>query len=122
MLAVAKTPHIEVRVSGKLGSDWLTFLKKKLGSALVITGVSEDNYVDYFETETAKRLEKLVTPEFCMRTYRENKNLTQEKLGEFLGVSRAYVCDMEKGRKAISKEMAKKLSKLFKVPIDRFIA
>jgi len=57
-----------------------------------------------------------------VRVYRDNFGFTQAKLGEKLGgLSRQNVSDMENNRRGISKDIAKKLSKIFKVPVDRFI-
>ena len=47
---------------------------------------------------------------------------TQSELGKKLGFFTAQkISDMEKGRRKISKVVAKKLSKIFEVPIERFL-
>jgi transcriptional regulator with XRE-family HTH domain len=57
-----------------------------------------------------------------LRFYRQEKELTQEELGQKLGgISRQIVCDMENGRRPISRMMALKLSRFFGVPPDKFI-
>ena len=57
-----------------------------------------------------------------IKIYRENLDLTQAELGKKIGgLTRQYVSDLEKGRRGVSKEMAKKLSTFFNVPIKRFI-
>ncbi|NQU62861.1 MAG: helix-turn-helix domain-containing protein [SAR324 cluster bacterium] len=51
-----------------------------------------------------------------------DKSVSSRKLGEMLGgLLRQNVSGMENDRRGISKEMAKKLSKIFKVPADHFI-
>lgn len=46
----------------------------------------------------------------------------EKELGEKLGnYTRQHISDMENLRRSISKEVAKKLSKLFNVPIERFL-
>ena len=58
----------------------------------------------------------------AIKIYRENFGLTQEGLGKKLGgYSRQNISAMENGRRGISKNVVKKLSKVFKVPTDRFI-
>jgi DNA-binding XRE family transcriptional regulator len=57
-----------------------------------------------------------------MRIYRENFNMTQAELGKRLGnIPRQNISQMEKGKRGISKENAKRLAKIFDVPVDRFI-
>ena len=63
-----------------------------------------------------------MSPGDAVRVYRENRKLTQAKLGEKLGgLSRQYVSDIERGSRSISKNLAKKLSALFDVPLERFL-
>jgi transcriptional regulator with XRE-family HTH domain len=51
----------------------------------------------------------------------ENAGLTQAELAEKLNVSRAYICDIEHGRREISKQFAKQLADFFKISIARLI-
>ena len=54
-------------------------------------------------------------------TFRKEKGLTQEQLAEKIGVSRAVLGVVESGLRAPSKEMAKKLSVFFNVPLETFL-
>jgi DNA-binding XRE family transcriptional regulator len=57
-----------------------------------------------------------------LRIYRENAGLSQDELGKKLGnIPRQNISAMEKGRRGISKEIAKKLSMILKAPVSRFI-
>ena len=57
-----------------------------------------------------------------LRIYRENKGMTQSKLGESLGgVPRQHISNMERGHRPISLKMARKLSKILTAPIDKMI-
>ncbi|MCU0822244.1 MAG: helix-turn-helix domain-containing protein [Spirochaetes bacterium] len=48
--------------------------------------------------------------------------MTQAELGKRLGnIPRQNISQMEKGKRGISKENAKRLAKIFDVPVDRFI-
>lgn len=65
--------------------------------------------------------ETVVTPGDAMRIYRDIHNLTQTDLGEELGgAGQPDVSKMETGRRPISLKTARKLSKIFDVPIERF--
>ena len=46
-----------------------------------------------------------------MRVARESLELTQESFGKKLGISRANVCDIEKGRHLVSTELAVRIAK-----------
>jgi plasmid maintenance system antidote protein VapI len=98
-------------------------LKGEFGKALKIKHEKPDEeLVDIFETDLYKRFKKRITPGDYVETYRENLGLTQAALGEKVGMSRAYVCDLEKNRRPVTKEMAKKLSKVFDVSVACFIS
>jgi transcriptional regulator with XRE-family HTH domain len=77
--------------------------------------------VNYFETDFAKRMEKLSGPADCVRIYRENKGWTQEELGRKAGVAKNYVSDWENGHRKISRDKAKILGQLFDISAGYFI-
>ena len=122
MLAVVKTHHTDLRIRGFIPRPVLKVLKIEYGKSLEVkTDKDDDELVDFFETVFYKDFKKRMTPGDYVRMYRENMNLTQAALGEKVGMSRAYVCDVEHGRRAISKDIAKKLSKLFKISANHLI-
>ena len=53
--------------------------------------------------------------------YRKLNGLTQVELAEKLDTTKQFISNMENNRKPISRIMAKKLSKLFKVSAANFI-
>lgn len=60
------------------------------------------------------KLEKEVGPltfAMYMRVARNSLDLTQEAMGKKLGISRANVCDIEKGRQLVSTELAAKVAR-----------
>jgi len=120
MLAVVKTPHINVRIQGRLPARLLHVLRTEYGTKLRIED-DNDAHVDFFETDFYKDEKKEMTPGTYLRIYRENHNMTQEELGDKIGASKSFVCDMEHGRRAISKEMAKKVAAIFNISVARFI-
>lgn len=77
--------------------------------------------MDFFQTPLAKKLAARATPGECLRTYRENRGWTQEQMGKHLDVPKNYISDMEHGRRAISKEKAKILSRLFHISAEHFL-
>ena len=65
-----------------------------------------------FEIKLAKRL----------KTLRENKNLTQEKVASYLGVSRSAYTYYETGKTEPNLQAIFKLSKLYDMSVDELIA
>jgi DNA-binding XRE family transcriptional regulator len=121
MLAVAKTPHIDLRIRGSISVPVLRTLKREYGTALKVMPDADDETVDWFSTELSKKIAARLSPGNCVKIYRENLGLTQEGLGAKLGVKGSFVSDIEHDRRAISKEKAKILSKLFHVSVGYFI-
>ena len=124
MQAVVKTPHIEISVRGAaIPPRLMDVLKEEYGPELSLVADDGDDLVDAFETQWYKGIKEKMTPGTYLRIYRENKGLTQLQLGEVLGgIPRQHISNMEHGRRSISLKMARKLSLLLSVPIEKFIA
>lgn len=120
MLAVVKTPHIDVRIQGDISPFMMEVLKKEYGRKLRISPEKDEN-VDYFATDFAKEIAKKASPADCVQIFRENLGLTQEALGKKVGVSKNYVSDWENGHRKVSKDKAKKLAALFHISADHFL-
>jgi DNA-binding XRE family transcriptional regulator len=104
---------------GEIPDSVLTFLKKDF---TVEIEEDDEEYVNLMETDWYQEMKSNRTPGKAMRIYRENLGYSQAKLGELLdGLSRQNISGMENDRRGISKDIAKKLSRLFKVPVHRFI-
>jgi len=129
MLAVVKMPRTNkpaLTIKGHIPNWMISRLKKEYKNRLIIKDEKdkkeEDELIDIFETEWFSSIKSQTAPGENIKIYRENAGLTQIALGEKLGnVPRQNVSLMEKGKRGISKETAKKLSKIFKVPVSRFI-
>lgn len=111
MQVVAKTPRIEVRITGEISAGLLRALEKECGRALEIITDPDEEYVDAVETDWYRDTKAGLTPGETLRIYRENAGLTQAGLGMLLGnVPRQHISGMEHGRRAISMGMAKRLA------------
>ena len=129
MLAVVKTPRTNkpaLTIKGQIPKWMISRLKKEYKARLIIQDdedkIEKDDFVNVFETEWFSSIDSQMAPGENLKIYRENAGLTQTELGKKLGnVPRQNISLMEKGKRGISKETAKKLSKLFKVPVSRFI-
>ena len=122
MQAVAKTPRIDVRITGEISEKLLKTLEDECGDDLVIITDTEEEFVDAKETDWYRKVKAELTPGESLRVYRQNAGLTQEALGKLLGdLPRQHISNMENGSRAISLEMAKKLAKLLHTSPTRFL-
>ena len=125
MLAVVKKHRTNRRLferKGEIPKNVVEYFQQEYGSSFEIIEEKENDLIDIFETDWFKRVNKSATPGESIRIYRQNRGLTQEELGKKLGnYTKQHISDMENLRRTISKEVAKKLSKLFNVPVDRFL-
>ncbi len=80
----------------------------------------DDKLVNVFETPWYRNIKEALTPGEVMRIYRENRAMTQTRLGELLGgILRQHISNMENWKRPISLNTAKKLAKLFNIPVER---
>jgi plasmid maintenance system antidote protein VapI len=123
MQAVVKTPHIEISVKGAtIPPKLIDVLKEEYGRHLNLVADDGDELVNVFDSPWYENIKGKMTPGKYLRVYRENEGLTQGQLGEVLGgIPRQHISNMEHGRRAISLKMARKLSTLLGVPVERFI-
>jgi len=121
MLAVVKTPHIEIKINGTVDDPLRKFLEKQYGKKFKILD-KESNLTEVTKSDWYKKIRTDSTPGKRIRIYRLNQNMTQDVLGKALGnFKRHHISEMESGKRGISKETAIKLSKLFKKPIENFL-
>ncbi len=124
MLAVVKKPHTEnslFEVKGEIPKNLLQYLQDNFGNDVEIVDESEE-MENIFSSNWFKQTSNSLTSGEVVKIYRENLNLTQEQLGKQLGkFTRQNISDIELGRRSISKDVAKKLSVLFNVSVERFI-
>ena len=116
MLAIVKTPHIEI--SGKvIPESLLLYLKAAFGKVEVR---EENASVPFRDTEWHKSVHSKTSPGESIALYREIYGFTQAKLAEAVGIPVQNISAMETGKRAVSKAMAAKLAKAFGVSPDAF--
>ena len=121
MQAHVKTPHTNIHLQGDIPVRVLEVLRSEYGGKLKIYE-DDDELLDITETDWYKETKAKSTPGEALRIYRENHNLTQTQLGEKLGnTPRQIISNMERGKRAISLAMAKKLAQIFNTPAERFL-
>ncbi len=125
MQAVVKTHHIKIIIEAKtIPIKLANFLKKEYGTQYRVLTNKEDNDGNPLiakNTKWYKDIKNKITPADSLKIYRQNKGLSQSQLAKKLGVLPSNISEMERGKRGISKEMAKNLSNLFETSIDKFI-
>ena len=120
MQAAVKAHHIKIEAD-LIPKELLSFLKDHYGKVKVITD-PEEEFVEITKSSWYKKIRKQLSAGENVKIYRELNKWTQSELGEKLGgISRQNISNVERNRRAISKGVARKLSKLFNVSIDKFI-
>lgn len=120
MQAVVKTLHTEIIIKGMIPDNILDILRHEYGNDLKV--IEDDAAVNIFETEWYKTTKSDMKPGDYLRAYRGKKGWTQEKLGAMIGIPKQHVSNMERGTRAISLKMARKLAVLFDTEINRFLS
>jgi len=113
-------PHIKIDIKGEIPPKVLSVLKEEFGKNVEL--IDDDESVDIFETSWFKETKAQTTPSDNLKIYRQNKGLTQDALGKLIGeIPRQHISNMETGKRAISLNMARKLSEVFEVSIEKFV-
>ena len=123
MLAVVKKPHTNMmlfEIKGDIPSQVLIYLQQQFGANLNLVEDKEET-VNIFDTPWYKQISSALTPGDAMKIYRENHGLTILELAEKLGtLTSEEITDIESNKRAINIDIAKKLSELFHLPVERF--
>lgn len=59
--------------------------------------------------------------QIAIRAYRSRENLTQRQLAELTGIPQRHISEMENGKRAIGKELAKRLGKALNADYKVFL-
>jgi len=119
MQVVVKKPLI--KLEGKISNSLMDFLRREYGEIEVIED-EEEELIEVTKSDWYHSIRGQITPGDNMRIYREIHKLSQEELGRKLGnFSRQNISNMERGRRSISKNVAKTLAELFNVSVEKFV-
>lgn len=114
MLAVVKTPHIEIRAD-VIPQPVIAFFKALYGEVEVIVDHAKfaSNTVAWESTDLYKQLQSELSPAENLVTMRNTFSWTLAHLSQKTGIPAQNLSAMEKGRRAISKETAERLANAF---------
>jgi DNA-binding XRE family transcriptional regulator len=124
MLAVVKTPRTKrerFSFPGEIPKYLIDQLKSKYGKSFELFEDNDNELMDVNDTEWYQDYKKNKSPGRNLRGQLNLFNMTQGELGKKIGVSKQKICDFEKDRIVISKNIAIKLADLFDVSTDDFL-
>lgn len=106
-----KTPHIDIQIQGEEYKPLIDLLKKDFGEELVEIIEDEDELIEITSTDWFNEMKP--TAGETVEIHRSNLKMTQVELGEAIGGrSKQYISDIEKGRRNISLDLAKRLGEV----------
>jgi DNA-binding XRE family transcriptional regulator len=113
--------HLE---ADRIPNSILFLLKNEYGSDLKIVKKRKTKREESIIADTSdwfKNIKAIIKPSDNLKIYRTNLKLSQGKLAKIIGVLPTHISEMERGKRGISKAVAKKLAKIFEVSIEKFI-
>ena len=122
MLVVVKKPRTKkprMRIEGEIPAWIITGLRRDYGDNVDVR--PDEEYVRVRDTDWWKEMERTTTPGNTVAAYRSRDGFTRKVLAEKIGVTQQRIYEMEKGRRGISKDIAKKLAKVFHTSPASFI-
>ncbi len=112
----------DLNAEGENSSSSPDMLKRHYDSSIHVEDkAGDDEWVNIEESDWYGEMKEKYSPASNLAFYRKEKKLTQTELGSLLGVPKQYVSDMEHERRAISKEMAKKIAVALDSPVTLFL-
>ena len=80
--------------------------------------ISDEETVDFRDLPWYREAKAEMTPGLALRIHRESHGWSKAKLGELLGgVNRRDVSALEKGRRPVSLNIARRASEVFGIPL-----
>jgi ribosome-binding protein aMBF1 (putative translation factor) len=113
MLAVVKKPRTELSIQGDRPGEIVDWLRKKY-EVTVLAMDEDDASIPVEETEFWKEMEKNRVGNLLAGA-RLKAGLTQEQLADKLEIRQNMVSDYERGRRALSAEMARRFSAVLQI-------
>ena len=127
MLAVVKTPHIELALNGdrKEAMQIIRHLRKKFTVDILDSEVSyekeSDGTISVRETDWWEEREEQ-RPGVYVRGGRYKLGVSQKELSELTGIAVPVISDYENNKRKITEKAAYKLAKAFNCQPNRFLS
>ena len=121
MQVVEKMRHINATLSGRGIPLIKEAILKAYPKAIIREDDTDEEYIDWDESDLAKEIRAERTPGLVLAAYREREGLTLVQLAEKVGTKYTAISAMENNRRPIGLIMAKKLGKALNVDYKKFL-
>jgi ribosome-binding protein aMBF1 (putative translation factor) len=120
MLAVVKTPRIEIAISGEGAKEALAWLSKKFEIRVISAGEIRHTRgsIPIEDTEFWQVMERNRVGNL-LEAARLKAGLAQRELADKAGIRQNMVSDYESGRRKLTKRMAVRLSAVLRIQPER---
>jgi len=113
MLALVKKPHIELAIQGEGVENFLAWIKKRYEVSVLSAADAEESVpvedTDFWREMEVNRVGNLLA------AARLKAGLKQAELAKQLGIRQNMISDYERGRRKLSRSMAKRFSEALHV-------
>ncbi len=116
MLALVKKPRIELSIQGDNIEELIEWIRKKYDVSILSSKKSDNIAIentDFWKEMQSNRIGNLLSGA------RLKANLSQSQLAEKLGIRQNMISDYERGKRRLSPAMAKRITKLLKIKVER---
>ncbi len=116
MLALVKKPRIEISLQGEKVDELIEWISKKFEVSILVSDDAESVPVeetDFWKEMQSNRVGNLLA------AARMKANMTQAQLSKQLGIRQNMISDYERGKRRLSPSMAKRITKILKINVDR---
>jgi hypothetical protein len=120
MLVRARTPRIDVRISGR-GARKVAGLIQRAYKDVRVEREDDDELVNLLETDWYKNMSAKMTPAKILGIYRDNAGLTLTQVSDKTGIAVSHLSAMENGSRGIGRISAQKLGKALKCEYRHFL-
>ena len=116
MLAVVKKPRIELSIQGENPGELIDWISKKF-EVSILTNANSDSIpiedTDFWKEMQSNRVGNLLAGA------RLKAGMTQKELAGKLDIRQNMISDYERGKRRISRSMAKRLAKYLGIKVER---
>jgi ribosome-binding protein aMBF1 (putative translation factor) len=116
MLALVKKPRIEISLQGDDVGQLVEWISKKFEVSILTAESSESIAVeetDFWKEMQSNRIGNLLSGA------RLKANMTQAQLAEKLGIRQNMISDYERGKRRLSRPMAKRMVEVLGISLER---
>lgn len=120
MLAVVKTPHIEISINGDGAKEAIAWLSRKFDVSVVSPENAQNEAINIEDSDFWKSMQQNRVGNL-LEAARIKAGLTQKQVAVAAGIKQNMVSDFENGRRRMSGRMARRLADALGVNVERLV-